>query len=411
MKPRSMKRSCAVLLAAATAMASLAACGGSSGSKEDSSSPFKVYVSIDLSGATKTYSVPIVDGLEIMAADINKAGGIQGRKIEIDTADDQNNPTKAVSLLQKRMSSGDKPDLVYAGGSSSVTLSLLPVLSRNKILSMSGTVSNVLNDPKKYPYHFSVSPPGSAYAPAQADEAVAKGYKKMAMLFSNDATGQSTLELYQEAFKKAGIELVSAGYDATALDMTSQLQQLKSKNPDALVINGYGTAALYAFRGRAQLGWNIPTYGDQLSSSFPLVKNLKASELENVKIVTSSTAVVDGNQSELVPAFVEEIKAGKNAASLAVTGYGLFAVGHDILALINFAADQAKATGTGKVTDALQNLKVEGTVPWIASGKGGDAVLFEYSSTNHFPTAGPGLIVFVAPGSYNADGLYEPGKR
>lgn len=411
MKPRSMKRGCAAVLTAVTAVASLAACGGSNSSKDESSSPFKVYVSIDLSGATKTYSVPIVDGLEIMAADINKAGGIQGRKVEIDTADDQNNPTKAVSLLQKRMSSGDKPDLVYAGGSSSVTLSLLPVLSRNKILSMSGTVSNVLNDPAKYPYHFSVSPPGSAYAPAQADEAVAKGFKKVAMLFSNDATGQSTLELYQEAFKKAGIELVSAGYDATALDMTSQLQQLKSKNPDALVINGYGTAALYAFRGRAQLGWNIPTYGDQLSSSFPLVKNLKASELENVKIVTSSTAVVGGNQSELVPAFVEEIKAGKNAASLQVTGYGLFSVGHDILALVNFAADQAKSTKTEDVTNALQNLKVAGTVPWLASGKGGDAVLFEYSKTNHFPTAGPGLIVFVAPGSYNADGLYEPGKR
>lgn len=411
MKPRSMKRGCTAVLAAATAVASLAACGGSNGSKDDASSPFKVYVSIDLSGATKTYSVPIVDGLEIAAAKINKAGGIQGRKVEIEKADDQNNPTKAVSLLQKQMSSGDEPDLVYAGGSSSVTLSLLPVLSRNKIVSMSGTVSNVLNDPKKYPYHFSVSAPGSAYAPAQAAEAVAQGYKKIAMLFSNDATGQSTLKLYKEAFEDAGIELVSAGYDATALDMTSQLQQLKGKDPDALVINGYGTAALYAFRGRAQIGWNIPTYGDQLSSSFPLVKNLKASELENVKIVTSSTGVVDGNQSDLVAGLVEEIKAGENAASLGTTGYGLFATGYDILELINFAAEQAKSTDMTKVNSALEDLKVDGDVPWVSGGKSGDAILFDYSKTNHFPTAGDGLIVFVAPGSYNADGLYEPGKR
>jgi len=302
------------------------------------------------------------------------------------------------------------PDLVYAGGSSSVSLSLLPVLSRNRILSMAGTVSNVLNDPAKFPYHFSVSPPGAAYAPAQAKEAKDQGFDKVAMIYSNDATGQSTLKLYEAAFKEAGIELVSTGYDATALDMTSQLQQLKAQNPDALVVNGYGTAALYVFRGRAQIGWKIPTYGDQLSSSFPLVKNLKPGDLENVKVVTSSTSVVGGDQSPLFPDLVAAIKKGPHANVLPQMGYGIFLTGYDLLELVNVAATQAKSTKAEDVTNALENLKIPAEVPWLASGKSGDATQFTYSKTNHFPTAGPGLLVFVEPGSYNADGLYEPGN-
>ncbi|MDX2972657.1 ABC transporter substrate-binding protein [Kribbella solani] len=412
MTARTKRRTFLVLASSLVAATGLAACGGSGDAATGGkgSGPYRVYVSIDLSGPTKSYSEPIVAGLELAADRLNKDGGILGRKIEVEAVDDQNNPTKAVSLLQKRLSDGNKPDLVYAGGASSVSLSLLPVLSRNKILSMAGTVSNVLNDPAKFPYHFSVSPPGSAYAPAFAKEARAKGFKKIAMLFSNDATGQSTLKLYQDALKESGIALVSAGYEAGALDMTSQLQQLKAQDPDALVVNGYGTAALYAFRGRAQIGWYLPTYGDQLSSSFPLVKNLKASDLKDVKVVMSSTSVADGNQSPLFADLVAAIKQGKHAAILPQMGYGIFLTGYDLLELVNVAAGQAKSVKGEDVTKALQELKQPDPVPWLASGKSADAVQYAYSSSNHFPTAGPGLLVFVDPGSYNADGLYEPGK-
>ncbi|GAA1593870.1 hypothetical protein GCM10009804_57950 [Kribbella hippodromi] len=413
MTARTTRRAFLVLASSLVTATSLAGCGGSGAASVGGrdAGPYRVYVSIDLSGPTKSYSEPIVDGLEIAADRLNKDGGIAGRKVEVEAVDDQNNPTKAVSLLQKRLSDGNKPDLVYAGGSSSVSLSLLPVLSRSKILSMAGTVSNVLNDPAKFPYHFSVSPPGSAYAPAQAKEAQAKGFKKVAMLYSNDATGQSTLKLYTDAFQQTGIELVSAGYESTALDMTSQLQQLKAQNPDALVVNGYGTAALYAFRGRAQIGWDIPTYGDQLSSSFPLVKNLKAGDLKNVKVVTSSTSVLDGDQSPLYADLVAAIKQGKHAAALSQMGYNIFVTGYDLLELVNVAAKQAKSADGPAVTKALEDLKAPDPVPWLASGKSGDATQYKYSATNHFPTAGPGLLVFVDPGTYNADGLYEPGQK
>jgi branched-chain amino acid transport system substrate-binding protein len=368
-----------------------------------------VYVSIDLSGATKTYSIPIVDGLKIAAADINKDGGIDGRQVEIQTADDQNDPTRAVSLLQKKLSSGSKPDLVYAGGSSSVTLSLLPVLTRNKILSMSGTVSSVLNDPTKYPYHFSDSAPSTAYAPFNAGEMQKAGYKKVAMIYSNDATGQSAYDLYKAAMAKVGIDVISASYETTALDMTSQLQKLKAQNPDALIVNGYGTAALYVFRGRSQIGWNLPTFADQLSSSYPLVSQLGAGALENVKIVTAATAVKGGDQSPLYPELLKEIQSSDDAGSLTQTGYGLYVTGYDLLQIVKTAAAQASSTDGPAVAKAMEGLQAPSPVPWLASGKSGQATLYDYSSSNHFPSAGPNALVYVSPGTYNADGLYVPG--
>lgn len=409
MGTRSMLRNVVATGVALTTATALAACGGESrGSEPGADDPYRVYVSIDLSGPTKSYSLPIVAGLKLAADRVNEQGGVEGREIEVEAVDDQSNPTKAISLLQKRLSEGDKPDLVYAGGSSAVSLSLLPILTRNKIVSLSGTVSSVLNDPAKFPYHFSVSPPSTAYGPGQAAELEAEGFEKVAMLHSKDATGQSSMEDYKAAAEEAGIEFVASGYEASALDMTPQLQQLRDEDPDALIINGYGTAALYAFRGRAQLGWDIPTYGDQLSSSYPLVDQLGGEKLENVKVVTSSASLEDAEHHSGLAQLIEEIKSSPEADLLPVTGFSLFLTGYDFVQLAAYASEQAGATDAESVAGALEDLEApEGEAPWMQAN--GESMKYAYSAENHFPTAEPSYLTYVAPGKYNENGYYVPG--
>ncbi|MBB4920843.1 ABC transporter substrate-binding protein [Streptosporangium saharense] len=392
----------------------LAACGDTSDTASGSdggAKPFIVYFTGDYSGAVSTNNASLDAGIKIAAEEFNASGGIEGRKIVVETANDQNDPTKAVSLLQQRLASGGKPDLVYPGGSSAVSLSLLPILTRQKILSVGGTVSTLLNDPAKYPYHFGVSSPGKDYAPALVSAATAKGHKKIAMLYSNDATGQSSAAIYKEAVQGAGMEFVEARYEATSLDMTSQLNQLRSQNPDALVLNGYGTAALYAMRSRAQIGWEIPTYCDQLASSFPYLKNLGADQLKGVNVVFSSATLSTSEHHPGLADFIAKIKASPAASGMSSTGWGLYSTGHDALAVVVYAARQAKSTEPDKLKAALESLaKPTGAPLWFNAGPSGQYLQYAYSGTDHFPTAGADTFQYVAPGAYDGDGFYAPGK-
>lgn len=391
--------------------AGLAGCGSSdSGGSGSSSKSFIIYMSADQSGPTKSYTEAEIGGLQAAIDKLNAEGGIEGRKAKLETADDQNDPTKAVNLLQKRLSSGPKPDLVYAGGSSSVTASLLPVLTRNKILSMSGSSAATLNDPKKFPYFFGTVFTTNAYVIPMEKEIQQHGYKTVAMLHSNDTSGQAAAAIYKETLAKDGVKFVDAGYDPTALDMTAQLSKLKAAKPDALIISGYGTAALYAFTSRAKMGWtDIPTYGDQLASTFPLASQLSSAQLQNVKVVVGSSSLATSGDFPARDAMVKAIKAGKYGASIQQVGVAVYIIAYDIPMLYETAAKQAKSTDPDKVAKALENLTDPSPLPWLQGGPQGDWVKYAYSSTDHFPTPSDAALQYVNPGSFNADGLYVPG--
>ena len=58
------------------------------------------------------------DGLKAAAEVLNENGGLDGRRVVLDIEDDGSDPTQAVSLLQRKVTDGDKPDLVWPGSTS-----------------------------------------------------------------------------------------------------------------------------------------------------------------------------------------------------------------------------------------------------------------------------------------------------
>lgn len=403
----SLRRALVPLVATGLLGMSVSACGGPSSAEDD---VFSIYMSVDLSGPIKSYSEAEIGGMQVAIDQLNENGGIQGQEVELETADDANNPTKAVSLLQKRLSEGEPPDLVFAGGSSAVTMSMLPVLTRNKIVSMSTTSASTINDPEKYPYHFGVVTSAAAYLPPMISAAKENGYDKVAMLHATDTSGQSAAANYKAAFEETDIELVQAGYDVSALDMTAELSKLKAEDPDALIISGYGTAALYAFKSRAGLGWNIPTYADQLASTFPLASSLEADQLQNVHVVMSGLSLASSPEFPALNEMVEQVKQGEHAGSLPKVGVAVYMLGYDIPMLYSEAAKKADSTDAEKVATALEELELSADAPWLQSGQNGDRTQYAYSDSTHFPTASEDSLKYVAPGTYNDDGFYVPGK-
>ncbi|MBO0731436.1 MAG: amino acid ABC transporter substrate-binding protein, partial [Acidimicrobiaceae bacterium] len=189
------------------------ASGGSGSTGSSRGGTYTFLYSGDFTGATQTYTKAELAGLKIAASEINAQGGILGKKISIVTANDQNNPTTAVSLLEQKLSSGTKIDAMYPGGSSEVTQALLPITTRDKILTVDATSDTALNNPSKYPYHFGDSESVAQTIPPFVQLAQSKGWKKVAIIYGNDTTGQAVDSGYASALKAVGISTVAASYN------------------------------------------------------------------------------------------------------------------------------------------------------------------------------------------------------
>src|SRR6202050_694194 len=263
---------------------SSASAGGGSSSPAAAKSPFVVVESLDFSGPGKAYGAGESLGLQGAANELNKSGGILGHKVVIKEVNDESDPTQGVSGLQQLLSSGVTPNMVWAGSNSTVTHAQLPVLMSHKIISFDATSASNLNDPSTYPYYFATNQTVTSSVPAFVAIAKQQGWKKVAMIYGNDVSGQASEQAYQSALSAANIKLVSTSYSDTALSMTPELDSLRSQNPNALIVSGFGTAAIYVVKSRAQIGWSLPTYADFLASFQLYPQSLPAASLQNFQV-------------------------------------------------------------------------------------------------------------------------------
>lgn len=375
--------------------------------------PYRIFFTADMTGPASSASRSVLAGVRAATEQVNEAGGIGGREVELIENNDQNDPTKAVSALQEQLNSGNRPDMVYPGGSSAVSLSLLPITTREEIFSVGATQSDLLNDPEKFPYHFGTTEPLKTYVQALVNELEAEGRQKVAIAFSNDPTGQASEAVYRQVIEESGLEFASVGYPTDALNMTPQLEQLRATEPDALVFEGYGTPVQYLIQSLTGMRWDIPAYGTATSSAFPLVDHFTPEQLANVLVVQENWAVNDGEVAEEMQAFAEKALATPESSVIADTGIRTPAVAGATVHLARWAAEKSGGdTSARAMADALTSgIPEDGgdATPWVTDAKGPNP--YRYSATNHFPTGSPEVPLFVKPGSYDERGMYVPGAQ
>ena len=102
------KKKIASLLLAASLTITLAACAGTEGSASDDSSedPIVIGTTSPNTGSLAAYGTGVTTGVELAAEEINAAGGILGRQVEIITTDDQGDPTECLNAFNSLVSQG-----------------------------------------------------------------------------------------------------------------------------------------------------------------------------------------------------------------------------------------------------------------------------------------------------------------
>jgi branched-chain amino acid transport system substrate-binding protein len=195
----------------------------------------------------------------IMAAEeINAAGGINGKKIELIIEDTTGKPDVGRSAIEKLITQ-DKVPLIGGGYSSSVTWATIAVAQQNKVPFLVNTGSADKITEQGWDYIFRLNPPVSEYPEAFADFAkeIGKDIKSVAILHENSLFGQSGSKKFVKQAEALGMEvLIKEGYEAGAVDFKPLLVKAKSKKPDLVYMISYIMDASLLMRQSKELNLN-----------------------------------------------------------------------------------------------------------------------------------------------------------
>ena len=188
-------------------------------------------------GPYAVVGVPFSQGMQSYFDMVNDAGGVNGRKINLEVVDDQFNPANTVTVVKKFVTE-DKVFAVVGGVGSPGCAAVVDYLNEQKvpfIYQASGLSS--LSIPAK-PYVFAVQPNYINEGQVIAKYAGSTlGLKNIAVLYSDDQAGNEWLTgTKQGAAKFGGTVVVESPFPVTETDFTPYLLKIKASKADALII-------------------------------------------------------------------------------------------------------------------------------------------------------------------------------
>src|ERR1700741_1150823 len=143
-----------------------------------------------LTGPSSSTGVGINRGIQLAVQEINAAGGIDGRQIELITRDTQSDPTKAVNGAAE-LTRGQKVSAVFGPVNSGESLAVVPLLARTNTPQIHPCWVDALTDPKKYPMCFRNAPTNQQIGGA-ANRYVVDVLKHKKVAVVSDTTGYGT---------------------------------------------------------------------------------------------------------------------------------------------------------------------------------------------------------------------------
>jgi branched-chain amino acid transport system substrate-binding protein len=218
-----------------TALVACAPPGQDSGAGEKATGPIKIANVNAQSGQLSSLGKWENKGVKLAIDEVNKAGGVNGRQIQLDLFDDQGDPTVGTNLARKISADGYVAMLGTA--ESAVTLAMAPILKTAKIPNITSGQSPKLADLKS-PFLFLNAPTSVTFDETLAKYLVdEKGYKKIALISNNGAYGGGEHNAFLTSLKQRNVTPVADEVvTPEQKDFNSNLAKIRQQNPEVLFI-------------------------------------------------------------------------------------------------------------------------------------------------------------------------------
>jgi len=367
-------------------------CSSSSGSANTAaaggkaSCPINILLVDNFSGSGSQNGSANLAGENVAINDVNKSGGVLGCPLKLTTVDDNSNYNTTLPLLEAALAKQNYP-LVSVSDYSAT--SVAPYLNRQKVLTIGGASSVGYSEPGgPYPYDFDTNFVTAKPDLAALDSLIAKGYKRVAIIVDNTATGASDLKAMIPAAKSAGVTITDTErIDLSGVDFTSAVERARASNPDALLYDASYTAAAHLETDIHTIGWKIPVVAGMTASATNFQGLIPESYLTGQYIFGPASMAYPSEGA--MQDFVTSLKnSGVNIDNF------LFGYSSQYDAVIEFAwaANQTHSLNSQTLANYLHQ-HGSATVPGLAGG----------TSTGYTPTSGEwnGQLAMMRAGYYN----------
>jgi branched-chain amino acid transport system substrate-binding protein len=331
----------------------------------------KIGVTQPLTGAFAASGNYVAQGAQIAEEEINKAGGVLGKKIQLIIEDNKSNPTEAVATAEKLIVRDKVPVMLGAWGST-LTLAIMPKLEEYKVPMVVETSSSGKITTSGNTYIFRISPTSQMEAKAFSPLFGKLGIKKAAFLATNNDFGLGASKEFSEAAKASGVDVVAMEtMDPKATDFSAQLAKIKASGADTLfVTTAVEQATLILKQAKdQQVTARVITTGGSVSPDQLIAQAGDAANGSYHLVFFTPWFPEAVKNPEIAKKFVELWKAkGHNVGGL-TEGFR----GWDGLNVIVAGIKAAGKAEPEAITKALWNVKVHGINGDIAFIKQGPA--------------------------------------
>lgn len=238
-----------------------------------SGDPIRIGAVLSVTGPASTLGDQEAKALELRAEQINEAGGIEGRPIELQIEDDESSPDRAVEVTRSLLSDFE-PHAIVGGSVTATCYAMKPVTEEAEIVQFCLSGAPV---PPDHPFYFSAMSQQHRWLgdlPLHWMEE--QGYESVACLATDDASGQQYIQTVEGAAAGAGLEAGGTEvYGVQDVDVSAQLTSIRGNNPDIVYSCTSGKPVVPALQGAQQVGLDVPFWLGSGSASLDVAGLIK----------------------------------------------------------------------------------------------------------------------------------------
>ncbi len=354
---RTFQRVCVALafgMAASVASQALAA---------STAAPIVVGLNADLSASTRQAGESFRRGVVLAMAEINRAGGVLGRPLQLLIRDHRSNPARGVDFLEE-FAQTEGVVAVIGGAHTPTAIAQLDAVHRHGIpyLIPWAAGTKLVKNGHSPNFVFRISAPDYMVGPFLIRTAIDRGFKRPGLLLWNTSWGRSNEKAMTGALKDLGMKPAGVEwFNTSEADMSAQIDRLVEKGADVVMLvanprDGAVAVRSMARQNPAERTPIISHWGISLGEFYDMTADvLPAVDLSFLQTFSFLRPPIAKRADQLFEAYCAKFEDCGTRESVPVPG----AVAHayDLVHLLAMAIEKAGSTDRNRVRDAMESLK------------------------------------------------------